>query len=129
MLLKRRRRVQNISPTRPRISPTRPKYFAEASNDFADASKDFADASNEFADASKIFRRRVQGFTADVVTLPTRPVTVQSVLKYGAETWALKRTEKLLLMRTDARMIRWAMYVWAGTQDNPGGAVSGNRGN
>ena len=45
---KRRRHIQNISPTRPRISPTRPKYVADASKDFADA--------------SKIFRRRVQGF-------------------------------------------------------------------
>ena len=49
-----RRRVKNILPTRPRISLMRPKYFAHASKDFADASGDF---------------------TADVVTLPTRPVT------------------------------------------------------
>ena len=49
-----RRRVQNMLPTRPRISPTRPKYFADASKDFADVSRDF---------------------TADVVTLPRRPVT------------------------------------------------------
>ena len=58
MLLRRpkcRRRVQNISPTRPRISPTRPKYIA-------DASKDFAEASKIFRRASKIFRRRVQWF-------------------------------------------------------------------
>ena len=43
----RRRRFQNISPTRPRISPTRTKHFADAS----------------------------RNFTADVVTLPMRPVT------------------------------------------------------
>jgi len=45
----------------------------------------FADASKNFADAPKIFRLRVEDFadasrdfTADVVTLPTRPVTVGS---------------------------------------------------
>ena len=43
-----RRRVQNIS-------PTRPKYFADASKYFADASRDF---------------------TADMVTLPTLPFIV-----------------------------------------------------
>ena len=41
----RRRRVKNISPTRPRISPTRPKNFA---------------------DASIIFRRHIQGFRRGV---------------------------------------------------------------
>ena len=58
---KRRRPVQNISPTRPRISPTRPKYFADACKDFADASRNF---------------------TADVVTLPTRPVTSIVTIQY-----------------------------------------------
>ena len=50
-----RRRVQGFRRGVQNISPTRPQYFADASNDFADASRDFA---------------------ADVVTLPTRPVTV-----------------------------------------------------
>ena len=36
---------------------------------------------------------------------------VQPVLKkYGAETWALKRKE-LLLVRPDVRMIRWVMNI------------------
>ena len=54
-LPKRRRRVKNISPTRPSNYPTCPKYFADASKDFAEASRHF---------------------TANVVKLPTRPVTV-----------------------------------------------------
>ena len=48
------RRVQGFRRGVQIISPTRPKYFADASKDFADGSRDF---------------------TADVVTLPTRPDT------------------------------------------------------
>ena len=66
-----RRRVQNIS-------PTRPKYFADASKDFADASRDF---------------------TADVVTLPTRPVTVttmQGIEKKGHDQYNSFVTDRLV---------------------------------
>ena len=95
-----RRRVQNISPTRPRISPTRLKYFADASIIFRDASKDFADASRYF--------------TAEVVTLPTRPVTgggfvdgdvVKSIIIRGIE------EERRFASRKEEADIRMLMHA------------------
>ena len=69
---KPRRRIQNISPTRPRISPTRPKYFADASKDFADA--------------SKIFRLRVQGFRRRVQRLHRRRGNAADATSYRCDT-------------------------------------------
>ncbi|KAJ8354075.1 hypothetical protein SKAU_G00216420 [Synaphobranchus kaupii] len=60
--------------------------------------------------------REVTGVTYDK-TLPLKlrikvyKTVIRPVLLYGAETWAMKKKEERLLMRSEMKMLRWIMGI------------------
>ena len=60
--------------------------------------------------------REVKGVVCDKrmprrVKVKVYQTMIRPVMMYGAETWALRRKEEQLLMRTEMRMLRWILGV------------------